>query len=455
MGYIYKPGDKNVIKTGLIYLATAPEGATVYLNGEKQEKTTPVMLLELTSGSYNVKAIAENYRPWDQTVPVEKEKATVLDKVLLIPSEWAPEAIMNETFSKFLPVPGTDIFLMAKDAGAAKWITYNYVEDKITPLFEDGSPFRDYTVSDVKCVKGDTSVLLALLLGAEKKYVWLELNPSGNKATDVTELFLSGIDTVSWFRGSQNVFSLNGGNLERIDVKEGAIYPEYINKVKGYGLEAGRIYTLTEDNLVKSDSMDLTSEEDILEDPSLGGKIFRDIQYDIRVISDDFMIFLGEDGDLIASKLPYRFTDEKIKDVKPAAYSKRLLVWSKSKVGLLDFSTELTGYVGFEKPPLLVWLYENGQDIDEAFWVFSEAYVLVKDAGKISLVEIETYGEFPVAELFTVDAANPANYSEKTGSIYYIDGQDNVPRSIKLIPDRPITPVPGTEGKKNKDSNGE
>ncbi|MFC1570901.1 PEGA domain-containing protein, partial [Candidatus Omnitrophota bacterium] len=80
-GYIYKPGiEKGLLTTGLIYVATAPTGSEIYVNDKKYAKNTPTAIMELLPGEYSIELKLDGYKTWSQTVPVAKEKATVLER---------------------------------------------------------------------------------------------------------------------------------------------------------------------------------------------------------------------------------------------------------------------------------------------------------------------------------------------------------------------------------------
>lgn len=84
-GYKVDINRLKVIKTGLIYIRSIPEGAKVSINGRHINETTPVSIGELMPGAYRLSLELEKYYPWHQMVLVEPGKSTALDDIILFP----------------------------------------------------------------------------------------------------------------------------------------------------------------------------------------------------------------------------------------------------------------------------------------------------------------------------------------------------------------------------------
>ncbi|MBM3246439.1 MAG: PEGA domain-containing protein [Candidatus Omnitrophica bacterium] len=84
-GYKLDIDRLRIIKTGLIYLKSTPDGARVYLDTRRLNQATPVSIEGLLPGEYTVFLELEEYYPWYQKVRVESGKFTVLDNIVLFP----------------------------------------------------------------------------------------------------------------------------------------------------------------------------------------------------------------------------------------------------------------------------------------------------------------------------------------------------------------------------------
>jgi hypothetical protein len=434
-GYIYKPGpEAGVVKTGLIYLSTAPPGAAIYVDGVQWTEKTPSAVRELLPGKYSVKLTLSDYTAWEEDVPVEAEKATVLDKVLLIPVQWESKALIPGQWQEIIPVRETDFFLARNGPGAGKMLTLNYQKEEAHPLLDQGSPYKEYKILSYFITKESPAVLLRVALGRKEKFLWVQLGQDKNTVSDVTELFPEAPSGVKWTSDQTHLFVFRGGHLDRVDVSSGAIYPEYIRNVRGYGLSDDYIYVLSGDGTLQRTDYDKKNKKVLLDDPSLAESIFgKEGFFKIEILSDNLILFLGEQGQLLANRLPYRFVSKGVRGVELDQKLHRVLIWEKDRIGILDFETEETGAVDFEKGPTLSWIYDKGKDIKQAFLAYGGSHVLFLDSATAFLIEIEEFGEFKIEEIFAVKEKSSIFYSESTGKMYFLDSDSGELLSVTIV----------------------
>lgn len=440
VGYIYKPGpEAGVVKTGLIYLSTAPSGATIYVDGVKWAEKTPSAVRELLPGNYSVRMILPEYTTWEEAVPVKAEKATVLDKVLLIPSEWESKTLLSGQWQEIIPVPGTDFFLVRNGPAAENILTCNYKTEKAHPLLGPGSPHRECKITSYFTSEESPAVLLYASCEKGEKFLWVQLGQDKNTVQDITELFPEVPSGVKWSTDQAHLFVFQGGHLDRVDISTGAIYPEYVRNVRGYGLSDSYIYVLLDDGTFQKMDYDKKSKNVLLDDPELAESIFgKEGFFTIKILSEDLILFLGEEGQLLANRLPYRFVDKGVRGIELYPQLNRVLIWEKDRIGILDFETEKTGNVDFEKGPTLTWIYTQGQDIGQAFLAYNASHVLFLDSNNVSLIEIEEYGEFKIEPIFQVKEKSSIFYSERTGKMYFLDHDSGELLSVIIVPKQGI-----------------
>jgi hypothetical protein len=85
LGYKFDRRSLKFTKTGLIFLKTQPQGASIYLDEKILEEKTPATLRELLPGTYKIRVELEKHYPWASEVNVEARKVTMLDKIILFP----------------------------------------------------------------------------------------------------------------------------------------------------------------------------------------------------------------------------------------------------------------------------------------------------------------------------------------------------------------------------------
>lgn len=73
----------HILKTGLIWINSSPEGAQVYLNGKFLDKKTPATIDELLPGRYHVSLVMEDFYPWQSDVDVWQGKVVSIPDIML------------------------------------------------------------------------------------------------------------------------------------------------------------------------------------------------------------------------------------------------------------------------------------------------------------------------------------------------------------------------------------
>ena len=439
-GYIYKPGPgPAVVKTGLIYFATAPPGAAIYVNDVQQTEKTPTAIRDLLPGKYSVRLALSDYTAWKETVPVEAEKATVLDKILLIPDQWESDVLIPGKWQEIIPVPGTDFFLARGDPAAGSFFVLDYKTEKAHPFLSPESPYKECGVISYFTSEGSSAVLLRAACEKQEKFLWAQLDRNEGAVKDVTELFPQEPAKIMWPPDEEHFFVFQEGHINRVDVSTGAIYPEYIRNVRGFGLSDGWIYCLLDDGTFLRMDYDKKNKKVLLDDAALAESIFgKEGFFEVKVLSDDVTLFLGDKGQLLANHLPYRFIDKGVRGTELHPKLNRVLVWKKGRIGILDFQTEKTGNVNFEKGPTLTWVYTQGKDIKQAFLAYDASHVLFLDSSGVFLIEIEEYGEFKIEEVFQVKEKSTIFYSEVTGKMYFLDHTTSEIQSVIIVPKQGI-----------------
>ncbi|MBL7073432.1 MAG: PEGA domain-containing protein [Candidatus Omnitrophica bacterium] len=423
MGYIYRPGmEKGVVKTGLIAVASSPSHAEVYMNKSRYSQLSPAVINELLPGEYSIQLELEGYQKWDETVPVVAEKATVLDRIILIPLKWTSKVFLPEKVKGIIPFPGSDFFLIQKGLRLSDLVLAGCKEEKYWPLIKGEAPFKEFKPATYFFIENSSSGILRGSTSDGEKVIKIVFAGEENKVKDITGLFPKNAQKVKWEPQSENkLFIFQDGSITRVELDTGAVYPKYVSGVKGYGLSGGKLYVITSENLFVETDYENTGKNVLLDDEKLGKKLFGQTEYfDIKAVADDTFLFLGENGELLSNRLPYRFADGGIRGVKCAADSPRVLIWNKNKVGILDFGAEETQKTAFEKGPSLRWVHMKGSNIRQAFWVYKESHVLFVDQNKVFLLGIEEFEGFKAKQIFSIKSGSSLYFSDTTGKVYYV-----------------------------------
>ncbi|MEK7152445.1 MAG: PEGA domain-containing protein [Patescibacteria group bacterium] len=82
-GFGLKNGE--VVQNGLIFISSRPTPADIYVNGQKNEKTTNTRLL-LPAGQYTFRLERDGYRTWRRAIPIEGGSVARFDYPMLFPT---------------------------------------------------------------------------------------------------------------------------------------------------------------------------------------------------------------------------------------------------------------------------------------------------------------------------------------------------------------------------------
>jgi len=137
-GYKLDINRLRIIKTGLIYINSTPEGAKVYLNGRRINKTTPASIRELMPGAYKLSLEREKYYSWYRVVLVESGKSTTLDNIVLFPIKPHLDKINISDIDGFYIFPADKdyAYCISKDRTAIFKINLD-PKEKEASLFSD------------------------------------------------------------------------------------------------------------------------------------------------------------------------------------------------------------------------------------------------------------------------------------------------------------------------------
>lgn len=453
VGYVVHPGgEQTIVKSGLIYLSTAPPGATVYLGKRKYFRKTPTVLNDLIPDHYEVKVVLKKFKPWTKTVPVEAGKATVLERILLLPDQWKNKKLLSESFQNVIPIPGSRFLILAKSENAEDVFIYDRKLDELEKLFPFYSPFGKAHVMKYFFVEKSMAFILQLDTENGEKFLWVAPRRNEIRIKELTALFSDKPEHIEWDPSERKIlFSLQNGYLDALNITDKVTEPKFISGIRGFGIHDRKMYVLKDNFTVERLNSKGESEKILFNDPVLGQKLFNKEFYQIKVLPNDIVLFLGEDGGLIANRFPYQFLEEGLTGVEFDPNLDRLLVWTKEAIGVVDFAKQkIDPNQIFDAGAQLTWIYQKGQKIEQAFWVFDGSHILFRDKNEIYLLELETYGKPHLYELMNVKDKSSIYYHEDSGQLYYLEGTAGHLAVLELLPRNDILTLPFPERKEEQ-----
>ncbi|MDP3920394.1 MAG: PEGA domain-containing protein [Candidatus Omnitrophota bacterium] len=453
LGVIYKPtqGDRFV-KTGLIYLSTVPQGATIYLEDSRFTEKTPAMLRNLVPGNYRVKIVSPGYREWEQPIPVMAERASVLDYILLTPENRRSKQIIQGDFSDVTGFKENRYLLLSAGNNLEDYAVLDTNTRTLYRLAEKFPDFEGTRVRHAWSAPRSSDLVLELIQNGLSHYLKYDVGSVKGSGKTLPLLGNDKVEFLSWSEENSNyLYVLRGHRTERLDFSEDPVLPLVISEeVHGFGAANHHLYILKPDgSVVKTNSEGKEAEYLLQAEPSKRMSLFSpDEFYRIESYRSDLLIFTGAKGELIANRMPYRFLEEGLRGKAYDKKTKRLLIWTKDKLGILDFiKPESAPDEAFEAGPKLSWEFQSGQNIEQAYWVYEASHVLYRDGNKVYLLNLETYGKAKSELLVSVKNRSSIAYSDETGFLYYLDdGQGNL-EQMEIWPKQQALSLPFPERK--------
>lgn len=445
LGYLFKPGhEQGIVKTGLIYAATVPAGAQVRLDGKLLEKPTPNLMLDLMPGDYQLDLRLDGYRPWSQKLPVEAGKATVVDKILLVPETYLAEVIAQGAFRELTAFHKGSHLLLTGSNRLSEVTVVELKSGSILPLIPASNPLSEKRYSRFFSSASSPYVIFEIENGAAGPlYYRIKAGDANPEIRNLTALFLKAPEKVIWNSAEENMlFAVRAGTVDRLDLTEQAVAPGFLDGVRGVGLFEKGVYALMNDNKLLlredggSDHKPLSKDSDLVKNLLGEGT-----PVEINVFARDLVLFRSPEGRLVSNRLPYTHADAGITGLDfyggPFLIGPRkVLAWGPQAIGILDFRRLPADKEIFEKGVRLAWVYRQGSDIRQAFWVYDATHVLFLDGDEVFLLEMEGFGSALISPVTRVKKGSSLYYSEDTGRVYFLDSKEASLASIEILPKR-------------------
>lgn len=425
LGYVWAPGaQRGLVKTGLLSIASAPPGASIYVGKRHYTKTTPAILREFLPGQYQIKVALKGYRPWTRLVPVEPERATVLERILLLPEQFRPKRLLLEPFEQLIPLPGGHQFLLVGLPPARLVTIFDWRTERAWTLPLSRLAVGDGAITVLATVKDSSTVLLRLEGTDRVRWLWLELRGKESRLEDLTDWWPRRLAWAAWDPSARHELLLfHDRMVSHLGLGSGIMTRGLVNHVRGFGIAHKKLYVLTEKQIVERMDLQGRNQELFLDDRALNEALSEEPGLlRLTVLSNELLVFLGKRGQLMTSWPPYRQAARGVVDLDYDAEHERLLVWGRERVGALNVPGEIH------------WLFSDGRRIEQALWVHEGSHILIRDADRVRLLEADSSDTPHVEDLLRVKEGSAVAYSEETGKVYYLDHPNGMLSAIQLVP---------------------
>ena len=423
-GYIFTPKvEEGFAKTGLIHIETLPANASISIASRHYAEKTPATIRNLLPGQYDVKILLPKYRPWTRKVTVEPGKAVNFEKVFLAPQSLKIRTLAAGSFEDLWPVPETHFLLLRSSERAGDLKMFDWKNEISRSVLPAASSFAAAKLVRVFSVKESAFVVLQVKTSEGVKFLGCQLDKEKAEAEDLSDLFTKGEPSEILWEGSHPdyLFALQGQDLWRMDLEKKTALPDFLEKVRGFGLFKNKVYALRGASIVRSGFNAMRGSEVVVEKGIFLENLFRgEEKYKIDFISNDTICFSGERGEFFSNTLPYRFVGEGVRGYQTDPDGRKVVLWQEGRVGVLDFEKPERKKEFFERGPEIDWVFDKGKNIRQACFFYDASYVLFCDDDKIFVSRIGER-DIPAERLATVRGQSGFFYAEKTGKLYFLE----------------------------------
>ena len=370
-------------------------------------------------------------------VKVEPGKAINFEKILLVPQDVKTRILIAESFEDLWPVPGTRFLLLKNTGRAGDLVVFDWKNEVSRPVLPEASFFATAELVRVFSVKESPFIVLQVKTSTGMKFLGCQLDKEKSEGKDLSGLFAAGVpQEILWEGGHPDyLFALQSQGLLRLDLEKMTVLPEFLEKIRGFGLFKNKVYALRESSIVRLGFNAKKGEEVLVEKGLFLENLFRgEERYKIDFISNNTICFWGERGELFSNALPYRFVDEGVRGYQTDTGGRKVALWQGGRVGVLDFEKQERKKEFFERGPEIEWIFEKGKDIRQAYFVCDATYVLFCDEDKIFLVRMGGR-DGSLERLAEVRERSGFFYAEKTGKLYYLESSRGELVAADILPE--------------------
>jgi hypothetical protein len=438
LGYdIRLGGQKQLVRTGDLYVASFPAGAALYVDGSLYPHKTPTSVLNLSPGPHRVTVRSHGYRPWTRHVVVSPGLAAPLNDILLIPRRWRTERLPVRDPSDLLPFSSYPYLLLRRGPRLRDLFLYEIGRGGVITPAAEAAAYGAAEVMGVVPLARGSAVLLELRMDGRSVRLLIAFHPGGVSVKDLTELIPQPIGAYEWVAGSpDDLLSCREGKVTWIDAASQTAHPDFLRGVRGLGARGRTVYAMDADGEVTARTLGTEGNSLV---PELQGiaSILRPEGF-VRIVAagDGVLIFVDEtSGRMIAARggdrLELGTADGYQADTEPGW----ILTWGEDRLGIVRTRLRPTRESAGPSGLAVRSIDSPGSRVSQAFLVLEGTHVLYRDRASVYLLNV---GLSPgqAVRVARVRSGSSVSYSDRNGVLYYIDDSSRATR-LEVIPRQP------------------
>ena len=443
-GYSLQSGPSGrLVRTGLISISSTPSGADVYLGRRRFTQRTPATIRGLLPGAYDVRLALKGHRSWEASVPVEEERATVLERALLLPVPLPAQVHLAEPFTQVIPVPGHRAMVLARGPQLQDLVVYDWRAERVWPLDMPDPALSAARLVAPTAMRDSAWLLLQARSAAGDHWLWCEPGRGREAVEDLTALFIRRPLATAWDgRGGRYVFAVANGQVDRVDSMSKQVTPRWLEGVEGVGVLGRWVYVLHDDGrLVRTDrdgkSVELLARMTLPNDQVFGARE----PWQVHALTPETVLLQGPRGELFSAGAADALAEQGILGVDWDPRHQRALVWERERLGIISLTSADATKDTALSSPAIQWVFERATGIEQAAWVDDGAYILVRDDHRVFLLEPGPATAPRLHDVVMAARNTNVTYAEDSGRVYYLDQASGYLSSMEIVPHRDRLPL--------------
>jgi len=417
LGYRIDFLGEGIVKTGALYLKTAPKQAQISLDDKIKQKTDfffgTALIENLLPQDYRIKIEKQGYQAWEKTLSIEEGQATEAKNITLVPEKLDLE-VLNQNVVDFWFSPNNQKIILKEKTFDEQGIEKGWnlklfdAENKIkAPIFEaserkesllsfpseqenipSGSIFEQQSVLlNLEWSANSKKILLKTELGGEKQHFLLDLETMPVKI-EMLE-FLKDWEFIPFFHpdNDQKLILEEKNEKGLITLWESNLKGELSQKI----INGAVSFAVSDKNIIWLDqngSLQKSNVQGQTQAMSLAPLNTEEIN-DYEIIMLDSDIFVLRNKTLwffdSANRI-FKTIGDNVNDFVVSPNKKKLCFWN-------DFQSEIFFFEQETRQPLRkkeskILLIRFSQKIQDFFW-WNDHYLIFKTQETIKVIEID------------------------------------------------------------------
>ena len=415
-GHTYDFKNNTVVDTGSIVLETAPKEVMISIDGSERMIKTPTVVNNLLPGNYKITIKKEDYAPWEKTLNVTAQEATVMRDILLFSEKIVPEKFSENEYPvmKYL-VPEKNIVIAAVKKNNETYLEkFTLKKDEDTEHIQtipgDVSDITVLSKNDfiVKQKTADTTNHMLYVDEKEKKDIE---TLTGNPVKNIQRTFPHPDDANRWLiLIDEKLWDIKEITQDEITATE------IDDNVDDFILKGRIFYTIQHVN--EKTKLFEKSTLDTKKIPKLIKELTGDTHWKIINADEEKIYMISNKNELVNIIYDAEKPEEKLvtANVMDAVWNEghsRLLWWNNFELWVFDPIEEKSTLITRQSTPL-----------HDVRWYTPESHIIFSDEKGIHIIETDTRDAALSTTVFTGEGVKNFFVTEKEKELWvYQDSQ--------------------------------